>query len=411
MRKSNHILGPKKTLKILNSNNLLTTMKSRFILFALGCMALISCGKQQGMPAADNKFVVETVQTQEVDLTTSYPASIKSQQDIAIHPKVSGHIVKVFVNEGEEVRAGQALFMIDPVQYQAAANAAEAQVKVMTANVETQKLNVENKKMLHAKGIISDFDMKSATNQLASLEAQLAAAKAQWTNAKDMLSFCTVTSPTNGVVGEINYRQGTLASPQMSKPLTNISNLEKMYVYFSMSEKQVLGLGGQKAALASFPAVSLRLTNGMLYNETGKVAAISGVIDANTGSVQVRADFANPERMLRSGGTGSIEVPTRDSAAILVPQFAVIEVQEKKFVYTVGSDNKVKYTEITVLTQNDGQNYIVKTGVSAGERIVVEGVARLKDGMEITPITAAERAAIEQKSQQHMADKKLPNQE
>ena len=386
-------------------------MKSRITLFALGCMVLVSCGKQQGMPTADNKFVVETLQTREADLTTSYPASIKSQQDIAINPKVSGHIVKVFVNEGEEVRAGQPLFMIDPVQYQAAANAAEAQVKVVAANVETQKLNVENKKMLHAKGIISDFDMKSATNQLASLEAQLAAAKAQLTNAKDQLSFCTVTSPTNGVVGEINYRQGNLASPQMSKPLTNISNLEKMFVYFSMSEKQVLSLGGQKAALASFPAVNLRLSNGSLYNETGKVAAISGVIDANTGSVQVRADFVNPERILRSGGTGSIEVPTHDTAAVMVPQVAVIEVQEKKFVYTVNENNTVKYTEITVLSQNDGQNYIVKTGVNAGDKIVVEGVTRLKDGMEITPITAADRAAIEQKSQQHMADKKLPNQE
>ena len=386
-------------------------MKSRITLFALGCMLLVSCNKQQGgMPSADNKFVVEALQTQAIDLTTSYPASIKSQQDIAIHPKVSGHIVKVLVNEGEEVRAGQPLFMIDPVQYQAAANAAEAQVNVMSANVETQKLNVENKKMLHAKGIISDFDMKSAVNQLASLEAQLEAAKAQLMNAKDMLSFCTVTSPANGVVGEINYRQGTLASPQMSKPLTNISNLEKMYVYFSMSEKQVLGLGGQKAALASFPAVNLRLTNGMLYNETGKVAAISGVIDAQTGSVQVRADFANPERMLRSGGTGSIEVPTREAAAVLVPQVAVVEVQEKKFVYTLGDDNKVKYTEITVLSQNNGQNYIVKTGLNAGDKVVVEGVTRLKDGMEITPITAEERAAIEQKSQQHMADKKLPNQ-
>ena len=386
-------------------------MKSRIALFTLGCLALVSCGKQQGMPSADNKFVVETLVTQEANLTTSYPASIKSQQDVAINPKVSGHIVKVYVTEGQEVQAGQPLFLIDPVQYQAAVTAATAQVNVIKANLENQSLTVENKKMLHAKGIISDFDLKSAENQLASLNAQLEAAKAQLTNAKDQLSFCTVTSPTSGVVGEINYRQGTLASPGMSKPLTNISNLEKMYIYFSMSEKQVLGLGGQAAALKSFPEINLRLSNGKEYNYKGKVAAISGIIDANTGSIQVRAEFPNPERMLRSGGTGSIEVPTQDSAAVMVPQIAVVEVQEKKFVYTLGADNKVNYTEITVLTQNDGQNYIVTSGVKAGDKIVVEGITRLKNGMEITPITAAERAEIEQKSQQHMADKKLPNQE
>jgi membrane fusion protein (multidrug efflux system) len=155
----------------------------------------------------------------------------------------------------------------------------------------------------------------------------------------------------------------------------------------------------------------LRLANGQLFAEKGKVAAISGVIDANTGSLQVRADFNNPERMLRSGGTATIEVPTFDTAAIMVPQIAVVNVQEKKFVYTLGEDNKVKYTEIKVLSQNNGQSFIVTEGLKLGDRIVVEGVTRLKDGMEITPITAEERQAIEEKSQQHMAEKKLPGQE
>jgi membrane fusion protein (multidrug efflux system) len=324
---------------------------------------------------------------------------------------VSGHILKVFVDEGQDVKAGQPLFLIDPTLYQAAVNAAEAGVKMAEASVATQRLNVENKEMLHAKGIISDFDLRAAKNQLATLEAQLASAKAQLANAKDQLDFCTITSPTDGVVGQINYRQGTLASPSLQKPLTVVSDLREMYVYFSMAEKQVLNLGGQKAALASFPAVDLRLANGQLFAEKGKVAAISGVIDANTGSLQVRADFNNPERMLRSGGTATIEVPTFDAAAIMVPQIAVVNVQEKKFVYTLGEDNKVKYTEIKVLSQNNGQSFIVTEGLKLGDRIVVEGVTRLKDGMEITPITAEERQAIEEKSQQHMAEKKLPGQE
>lgn len=386
-------------------------MNNKIAILALGCLTLVSCGKKQGMPTGDNKHVVETLVAGQAETTTSYPATIRSRQDVNVVAKVSGHILKVFVDEGQDVKAGQPLFLIDPTLYQAAVNAAEAGVKMAEASVATQRLNVENKEMLHAKGIISDFDLRAAKNQLATLEAQLASAKAQLANAKDQLDFCTITSPTDGVVGQINYRQGTLASPSLQKPLTVVSDLREMYVYFSMAEKQVLNLGGQKAALASFPAVDLRLANGQLFAEKGKVAAISGVIDANTGSLQVRADFNNPERMLRSGGTATIEVPTFDTAAIMVPQIAVVNVQEKKFVYTLGEDNKVKYTEIKVLSQNNGQSFIVSEGLKLGDRIVVEGVTRLKDGMEITPITAEERQAIEEKSQQHMAEKKLPGQE
>ena len=386
-------------------------MKSKIALFALGCLAFTSCSKKQGMPTGDNKHVVETITPQVAEITTSYPAAIRSCQDVNIVAKVSGHIMKVYVKEGQEVRAGQPLFLIDPTLYNAAVKSAEAAVKIAETSIETQRLNVENKEMLHAKGIISDFDLRSAKNQLATLEAQLASANAQLANAKDQLGFCTITSPTNGVVGKINYRQGTLASPSLPQPLTVVSDLREMYVYFSMAEKQVLNLGGQASALASFPEVSLRMANGQVFERQGKIAAISGVIDASTGSLQVRADFSNPNRILRSGGTGTIEVPTSDSAAVMVPQIAVVDVQEKKFVYTLGEDNKVKYTEIKVLSQNDGQHYIVTEGVKIGDCIVVEGVSTLKDGMEITPITAEERKAIEEKSQQHMAEKKLPGQE
>lgn len=386
-------------------------MKSKIALLALGCLAFTSCSKKQGMPTGDNKHVVETITPQVAEITTSYPAAIRSCQDVNIVAKVSGHIMKVYVKEGQEVRAGQPLFLIDPTLYNAAVKSAEAAVKIAETSIETQRLNVENKEMLHSKGIISDFDLRSAKNQLATLEAQLASANAQLANAKDQLGFCTITSPTNGVVGKINYRQGTLASPSLPQPLTVVSDLREMYVYFSMAEKQVLNLGGQASALASFPEVSLRMANGQVFERQGKIAAISGVIDASTGSLQVRADFSNPNRILRSGGTGTIEVPTSDSAAVMVPQIAVVDVQEKKFVYTLGEDNKVKYTEIKVLSQNDGQHYIVTEGVKIGDCIVVEGVSTLKDGMEITPITAEERKAIEEKSQQHMAEKKLPGQE
>lgn len=375
-----------------------------------------ACGdKKSGMPGSSNDFAVVTVKATDADLNTSYPATIKGQQDIEIRAKVSGHITRVLVDEGATVRKGQALFEIDRTQYAAAVKAAEAQINVVKSQIATQELTVANKKMLLDKAIISKYDYDMATNSLESLKAQLAAAKAQYLNAKDQLSFCTITSPSNGVVGEIPYRVGSLVSAGTVEPLTTVSNIAKMYVYFSMTEKQLLGLsresGGVNEAITKMPAVRLMLADGSEYGNPGVISAISGVIDQATGSVQIRADFDNAGHILRSGGTGSVLIPTHASNVIIIPQKATYEIQDKKFVYTVGKDNKAKSTEITVLPQNDGKDYVVTSGLKAGDRIVVEGINKLKNEMEINPITPAESQAKQAKAQQHMKDGKLPTEE
>lgn len=375
-----------------------------------------ACGdKKSGMPGSSNDFAVVTVKATDADLNTSYPATIKGQQDIEIRAKVSGHITRVLVDEGATVRKGQALFEIDRTQYAAAVKAAEAQINVVKSQIATQELTVANKKMLLDKAIISKYDYDMATNSLESLKAQLAAAKAQYINAKDQLSFCTITSPSNGVVGEIPYRVGSLVSASTAEPLTTVSNIAKMYVYFSMTEKQLLGLsresGGVNEAITKMPAVRLMLADGSEYGNPGVISAISGVIDQATGSVQIRADFDNAGHILRSGGTGSVLIPTHASNVIIIPQKATYEIQDKKFVYTVGKDNKAKSTEITVLPQNDGKDYVVTSGLKAGDRIVVEGINKLKNEMEINPITPAESKAKQAKAQQHMKDGKLPTEE
>lgn len=375
-----------------------------------------ACGdKKSGMPGSSNDFAVVTVKATDADLNTSYPATIKGQQDIEIRAKVSGHITRVLVDEGATVRKGQALFEIDRTQYAAAVKAAEAQINVVKSQIATQELTVANKKMLLDKAIISKYDYDMATNSLESLKAQLAAAKAQYLNAKDQLSFCTITSPSNGVVGEIPYRVGSLVSASTADPLTTVSNIAKMYVYFSMTEKQLLGLsreaGGVNEAITKMPAVRLMLADGSEYGNPGVISAISGVIDQATGSVQIRADFDNAGHILRSGGTGSVLIPTHASNVIIIPQKATYEIQDKKFVYTVGKDNKAKSTEITVLPQNDGKDYVVTSGLKAGDRIVVEGINKLKNEMEINPITPAESQAKQAKAQQHMKDGKLPTEE
>lgn len=385
----------------------------KIALWVLTAVVLTSCGsKSNKMGEASNDFAVETIQTTTADLKTSYPATIKGMQDIEIRPKVSGYLVKLLVDEGATVRKGQPLFLIDSEQYRATVKAAKAQIRVCRANIATQKLTVDNKRMLFKQNIISSYDLKMAENTLASYEAQLAAAEAQLQSAQDNLRWCTVTSPADGVVGSIPYRVGSLVSGQSAEALTTVSNISKMYVYFSMTEKQLLALtreaGGVNAAIKKMPAVSLVLSDGTTYSQSGTISTVSGVIDPSTGSVQMRATFDNAQHILRSGGTGSILIPTHASDAIMVPQSATFDVQDKKFVYVVNADKTVATREITVLPQNNGQTYVVASGLRAGERIVVDGVNQLKNGQNINPITPAQLKANQAKEQKAMKDGKMP---
>ncbi len=385
----------------------------KIALWVLTAVVLTSCGsKSNKMGEASNDFAVETIQTTTADLKTSYPATIKGMQDIEIRPKVSGYLVKLLVDEGATVRKGQPLFLIDSEQYRATVKAAKAQIRVCRANIATQKLTVDNKRMLFKQNIISSYDLKMAENTLASYEAQLAAAEAQLQSAQDNLRWCTVTSPADGVVGSIPYRVGSLVSGQSAEALTTVSNISKMYVYFSMTEKQLLALtreaGGVNAAIKKMPAVSLVLSDGTTYSQSGTISTVSGVIDPSTGSVQMRATFDNAQHILRSGGTGSILIPTHASDAIMVPQSATFDVQDKKFVYVVNADKTVATREITVLPQNNGQTYVVASGLRAGERIVIDGVNQLKNGQKINPITPAQLKANQAKEQKAMKDGKMP---
>ena len=387
----------------------------KIALWVLTAVVLTSCGsKSNQMGEASNDFAVETVQTTSADLETSYPATIKGMQDIEIRPKVSGYLVKLLVDEGATVRKGQPLFLIDSEQYRAAVKSAQAQIRVCRANIATQKLTVDNKRMLFKQNIISSYDLKMAENTLASYEAQLASAEAQLQSAQDNLRWCTVTSPADGVVGSIPYRVGSLVSASSAEALTTVSNISKMYVYFSMTEKQLLALtreaGGVNAAIKKMPSVTLKLSDGTTYSQSGTVSTISGVIDQSTGSVQMRATFDNAQHILRSGGTGAVLVPTHASDAIMVPQSATFDVQDKKFVYVVNNDKTVATREITVLPQNDGQTYVVTSGLRPGDRIVVDGVNQLKTGQKINPITPAQLQANQKKEQQAMKDGKMPGQ-
>ena len=354
---------------------------------AASALLLVSCGKSGGgRPTfGDNEYPVLTVGTQSAASQATYPASIKGVQDVQISPKVQGFITQINVKEGQTVGAGQVLFVLDNATYQAQVRQMEAAVNTAQAACNTSKLSYENSQKLYENKVIGDFELQSATNAYESAKAQLAQAQAGLASAKETLSFCYVKSPAAGVVGTLPLKVGALVNT--ASVLTTVSNNSSMEVYFSMTEKDALEMSKSGEGLQKLPAVKLKLADGTIYGHDGKVTKMSGVIDAATGTVQMIAVFPNPEKLLKSGGSGSIVIPHDNASAIVIPQSCVSEVQNKKFVYTVGKDNKVKYTEIKVSPQDDGVNYVVTDGLKVGDKYVTNGITKLNDGMEIVPIT------------------------
>ena len=367
-------------------------MKKKNILWlvAIAVMAA-SCGKSGGgrPQFGDNEYPVVTVGTQSAASQTTYPATIKGVQDVQISPKLGGFITRILVKEGQRVSAGQLMFEIDNQTYQAQVRQAQAAVNTAQSQVNTAKLTFDNSKQLHENNVIGDYELQTAENTLQSAQAQLAQAQAALASAKEALSFCYVKSPASGVVGTLPLKVGALVSA--ASVLTTVSNNSQMEVYFSMTEKDVLAMskahGDHGQMLSELPQVRLQLADGTMYGYEGTVTKMSGVIDQATGTVQMIALFQNPDRLLKSGGSGNIVIPESDDKAIVVPQSCVMEVQNKKFVYTLGEGNKVQYTEIKVAPQNDGNNYVVTEGLKVGDKYVTNGITKLTDQMEIVPIT------------------------
>ncbi len=362
---------------------------------ALGSIMLAGCkggdASQQQQQAPT--LAVMTITEEDASLNTVYPATLHGVNDVEIRPQISGFLTKVHVQEGQHVAAGQVLFTIDQVQLQAAVDAARAAIEVAQANVNTAQTSANNNKILLDKNIISASAYQTSVDALNAAKAQLHQAQANLVNAQKNLSYSVVKAPTAGIVGTIDNKEGSLVSP--STLLTVLSDNGGMEAYFSMTEKEVLALTDDgkrtvKEAIATMPEVQLQLATGTLYPYKGRIVSISGVLDTQTGSATVKAQFPNPDGMLRSGNTGQVLMPTTTAGALKVPQKATFEIQDMKFVYVVGDSAKIHTTPITVSELNDGQTYIVTSGLKPGDVIVTEGVGvSLQDGMVINPKTGA----------------------
>ena len=316
----------------------------------------------------------------------NYSATMKGREIVEIRPQVSGLITKILIAEGQKVSKGQTLFVIDQVPYLEALNTAEAALKSAKAAEATAQLNYDSKKQLRSQQVISDYDLQTAQQALLSAQAQVAQAQAQVANARNSLSYTVVKSPVSGVAGMIPYHVGALVSSNISEPLISVCDDSEMWVYFSLSEREVTDLTLQYGSLEAFmkgmPDVSLLLSNGKEYSQKGRVDAVSGIVDASTGAVSLRAVFPNNEHLLRNGGTGTVVVSTIRDNVIVIPQTATFELQNKVFVYRV-IDGKTVQTEIKVAPLNDGISYIVEEGLAEGDIIIAEGAGLLKEGVEV----------------------------
>ena len=327
-----------------------------------------------------------TVSKQDITLEQSYPAQIEGRQSVKIIPRVEGYLRQICVKEGQRVKKGQVLFVIDQATYQAEVKAAEANVAVAKAGVETTQLNYDSRQTLHQKNVVSDYDLRTATANLAMAKAQAQQAQAQLQSARTNLSYTVLRSPSDGVVGSLPFRIGDFVGPSTQGGLTTVADAHEMYVYFSLTERDVMSRiarhGSLDKAVAAFPAVSLTLANGDTCTVKGFVESISGVVDSSTGSVSARAVFPNADGLLLSGSTGSIVIPNKMKQVIVIPQSATYEIQDKTYAWRI-INSKAESTIITVLPTSDGKSYVVTSGLAVGDVIVAKGAGYVKEGQEI----------------------------
>ena len=338
------------------------------------CCLVAATGCKQAPPAQmETGYEVMTVAPADRMILSTYSATIRGRQDIDIYPQVSGTLTKVCVTEGQRVKNGQTLFIIDQVPYEAALQTAVANVKSAEAALATAQLTYESKEELYKENVVSAFDLSTAKNSLLSAKAQLAQAKAQEVNARNNLSYTVVKSPSDGVIAMLPYRVGALVGPSIPQALTTVSDNSDMYVYFSLTENELLSLINQyknmDEALKNMPEVELKLIDGSVYGEKGRVESISGVIP-------------NASGILHSGASGSVLVPNSYKGVIVIPQEATVAMQDKISVYKV-VDGKATSTLITVAAINDGREYIVLDGLKVGDEIVSQGAGLLREGTQV----------------------------
>ena len=356
-----------------------------FLLFAL-IITLVSCKDSKNDNLQQAVYTVQIITPENRTLESFYPTTIQGRQDVDVFAQITGKIVKVCVTEGQMVKKGQTLFVIDPVPFQTAYNTAKANVNEARARLATARMNYQANQKLYDSKLIGRVEYRTTQNALAQAQAVLEQRLAELQSAGNNLTYTRVVSPSDGVVGTLPYHAGSLVSASMQQPLTRVSDNQEVWAFFTMNETHLLSLieqyGSKEKALAAMPDVTLQLSNGKRYPVPGRITNISGLIDQATGSVTLKAVFRNSKGMLYSGFTGNVCIPSVNKRSIVVPQSATYEMQDKRFIYKVVGGKAIA-TPIIVLPISNGKEFIVTSGLKPGDMIVSGGIVNIKDGMEI----------------------------
>lgn len=364
------------TLETATINNM---KKISYSAFLMGIVLFTSCQQTpQGQQRAQGPLPLPVVEVPQKTVTgyTAYPVSIEGTISSAVRAKVSGYITDVLIDEGQKVSKGQTLFKLETASLSQDAGAAEA-------NVNAARVEVEKLKPLVEKGIISSVQLETA-------KARLAQAEASYNSIKASIGYATIKSPVNGYVGAIPFREGSLVSPADPTPLTTVSDVDDVYAFFSMNERDYLNFlqtaEGKTLTqkIDNFPPVELQLVNGEIYEQKGKIETVTGQVNTTTGTVNFRATFPNPNRILANGNSGTIRIPKTFTDAVVVPEASTFEQQGMVYVYKVQGDTMAVLTNIQV-TDRVNNLVLVASGLETGDHIVAKGVAKLRNNTPLMP--------------------------
>jgi len=372
----------------------------RIILGLIAITVLYSCSPKPPAATAPPapQLPVATIVTGTDTTYQEYPASIEGTVNVEIRPQVSGSLDKVFVDEGAAVTAGQPLFKINDLPYRAAYNNALANLHAMEASVANAQLEIDKLTPLVQNKVVSDYQLKTAKAAFDVAKANEEQAKANVSTAQINLGYTVIKAPVSGYIGRLAKKQGSLVSPTDADALTLLSDVHNVHVYFSLGEKDFVSFKEQypgetlNEKLKHLPPVTLLLADDSQYGTQGSIDMIDGQFDKNTGAITLRANFPNAQGLLRSGNTGKVRLSLTHKDALIIPESATVDMQDKVFVFTVGDSSKVKKQAITIVGKN-GDNYLVKDGVKAGDQIVLSGIDKLQEGMVIHPEKAADKTA------------------
>ncbi|RTL56278.1 MAG: efflux RND transporter periplasmic adaptor subunit [Sphingobacteriales bacterium] len=374
------------TALLKRANNLCIVAITLFIVY--GCNS--SSGNQAGFEQPTPQLPVITVSNTTATTYKEYAASLQGSKDIEIRPQVNGYLDKIYVDEGAFVKKGQPLFHINDQPYAEQLNNAKATLAAAKANQVNAQINVTKITPLVQNNVVSDVQLKTAQAAYDAATANVAQAEAMVQNAAINLGYTTIKAPVDGYLGRIPLKTGSLVGLSTIEPLTVISELQEVYAYFSLSENDFIQFKNQfpgktvEEKIKQMPAVELVLADGSVYKQKGKVQLVTGQFSNTIGTISFRAAFPNEDRLLRSGNTGKVRISQLQQDALVVPQEATFEIQDKVFVFAVGDSNKVQSKPITI-NGKTAVYYFAAGGVKAGDKIVFAGTGNLRDGMKIIP--------------------------